>query len=65
MEKVGGIDNVTFAPMNSCTTEETRLYTPDFNPKGEVVGIETSFVVKDLDLVSEEYKEYVRVVKEG
>jgi len=64
VEKLGGIGNVIFAPMDTCTTEDTRLYIPDFNPKGEVVAIETSFVVKDLDLVSEKYKKHVYVVEE-
>lgn len=65
VEKLGGEGNIIFAPMDAHIKEGSKLYIPDFNPNGDVVGIETSFVVKDLSLVSEKYKEYVHVIKEG
>ena len=65
MGNVGGIGNVVFAPPVTKGLFEARgkYYSPSFDKYGRVTGVEVAFFVKDISLVSNEYKNQVEVLE--
>ncbi len=65
MENVGGIGNVVFAPPVTKELFEAigKYYSPSFDKYGRVTGVEVAFFVKDINLVSDEYKNQVEVLE--